>query len=291
MADTLTFLRPSDLLSLQQVNRALFQLIISHESHLAATIIAARYPAMVQCFRLPILQADLDPEVLPYVRNRIYAHNLHVAPAPRLLICSCTTCHLRWVALSTIVDFAHWRRNLDTGDPIPMVPRGQTADWAKELLKENARVVSRALVRPLWHARILEAHLRSMVSAVRRHGANPGNQRKRFRLTAEDIRSESDAFLEREGPPTTEVPFHRDNYYMLEAFMPNRSWFKDRKCWMYNQGLHEWDLGNLVRAGKQALWDAQTPVVIVGMNEGDTVKRADLGVAGVDVAAAAGAAV
>ena len=40
-----------------------------------------------------------------------------------------------------------------------------------------------------------------------------------------DVKEETDAFLERSGPPSTDFPWVRDNYYMLEAYAPNRGWF------------------------------------------------------------------
>ncbi len=52
-------------------------------------------------------------------------------------------------------------------------------------------------------------------------------------MTEEDERSGTDAFLARSGPPTFDIPFHRDEYYMLEAFLPNRGWNTDEGRWMY----------------------------------------------------------
>ena len=52
-------------------------------------------------------------------------------------------------------------------------------------------------------------------------------------MTDEDVRAGTDAFLERSGPPTVSIPAHRDEYYMLEAFLPGRSWIKDHAEWWY----------------------------------------------------------
>jgi hypothetical protein len=49
-----------------------------------------------------------------------------------------------------------------------------------------------------------------------------------------------------------DMPFHRDNYYMLEAYLPNRSWFADDKRWGYMPAeQHQRDLEQL---RKFVLW-------------------------------------
>lgn len=69
--------------------------------------------------------------------------------------------------------------------------------------------------------------------SIRRHASNKGNRRRRFLLTDADETAGTDAFFERSGPPTIDYPYHRDNYYMLEAYLPNRSWSGDAKRWLY----------------------------------------------------------
>ncbi|KAI7058300.1 hypothetical protein KC352_g44067, partial [Hortaea werneckii] len=65
-----------------------------------------------------------------------------------------------------------------------------------------------------------------------------------YYLTEHDAMQEDDAFLEREGKPSYEFPFHRDNYYNLLAYVPNRKWNKEEQRWVYYaQGFHERDLG------------------------------------------------
>ena len=72
-------------------------------------------------------------------------------------------------------------------------------------------------------------------------------------MTAEDENSGTDAFLERSGPPTLDFPYHRDNYYMLEAYLPNRSWNGEEKRWMYiPSNQHDKDLEFVARAWKPA---------------------------------------
>jgi hypothetical protein len=79
-------------------------------------------------------------------------------------------------------------------------------------------------------------------------------------MSEEDAAFETDFFLERSGPPSTEFPFHRDSYYMLEgtkttcvlqssglnlntAYLPNRSWNGEELRWMYMPALqHDRDV-------------------------------------------------
>ena len=52
-------------------------------------------------------------------------------------------------------------------------------------------------------------------------------------MTEDDVHSGTDAFLDRSGPPSLDFPYHRDNYYLLETFVPNRSWSQDMSKWLY----------------------------------------------------------
>jgi hypothetical protein len=52
-------------------------------------------------------------------------------------------------------------------------------------------------------------------------------------MTQDDVNSGTDAFLARSGPPSWDLPYHRDNYYLLETYMPNRGWSKDSSRWLY----------------------------------------------------------
>ncbi|KAK7995058.1 hypothetical protein PG990_013831 [Apiospora arundinis] len=170
--------------------------------------------------------------------------NNHFPPPDPAEVCTCLTCVLRWSALCMIVDFAHWQATLDKFEPLPSWARNEPVpEWNQQLLARNAAVVRKALsirgssltgeVGGLWHARLLEAHLDSTVRANRRQAANKGNKRRRFEMTSKDAAAGTDAFLQRKGPPTIDFPFHRDNYYMLEAFLPNRTWIADREGWVY----------------------------------------------------------
>ncbi|KAI6378370.1 hypothetical protein MCOR25_002238 [Pyricularia grisea] len=177
------------------------------------------------------------------------SHLPHVGrPNPNSL-CDCVTCTIRWIGLNVIVDFAHWQRHLDSGEPIPMFKSWQAPRWNTELVARHAAVVNRAVLDldRLWYARILELHLATTVRSIRRHAANKGNKRRRYLLTEEDARSETDAFLERSGPPTIDWPYHRDTYYMLETYLPNRCWSGDEKRYLYVPAeQHEREVQNIV---------------------------------------------
>ncbi|KAI6401371.1 hypothetical protein MCOR20_008102 [Pyricularia oryzae] len=177
------------------------------------------------------------------------SHLPHVGRPDADSLCDCVTCTIRWIGLNVIVDFAHWQGHLDSGEPIPMFKSWQAPRWNAELVARHAAVVNRAVVDrdPLWYARILELHLATTVRSIRRHTANKGNKIRRYLLTDEDARSETDAFLERSGPPTIDWPYHRDTYYMLEAYLPNRCWSGDEKRYLYVPAeQHEREVQNIV---------------------------------------------
>ncbi|KAI0848803.1 hypothetical protein F5Y00DRAFT_81809 [Daldinia vernicosa] len=239
--DILALLRPSDVFNLQRVNRTFHQFIVQEEHRISRAITSWRYVCLSKCFRLPVLMDDIDPSFhaviqIPERQKSVIIHKnpyQHIQSPNPAEICTCLTCLLRWTALCVIVDFAHWQRNLDNGEPIPMIQRGKHPTWNQSLVESNVAVVRKALRSPLWHARLLEAHLDSTVRSISRHAANKGNKRRRFRMSKEDVESGSDLFLEKSGPPSFDFPFHRDNYYMLEAYLPNRGWSAENNRWMY----------------------------------------------------------
>lgn len=253
LMEVLALLYPSDLVRLSRTNKTLRDFIVQEEQTLARHIIKWRYPCLEKCFRIPILLEEVDPDFRPALQNperhgflkRPYQHVL--SPNPDHL-CTCLTCQLRWNSLCLAVDFAHFQGHLDRGDPMPMIPRGRNPTWNQKLVKANAEVVAKALREPLWYACILEAHLNSTVRSIKRHSENKGNRRRRFRMTKEDEQAGTDLFLERSGPPTVDFPFHRDNYYMLEAYLPNRGWNGDEGRWMYMDARqHDNDVAMLAR--------------------------------------------
>ncbi|KAI1332200.1 hypothetical protein F5Y16DRAFT_357117 [Xylariaceae sp. FL0255] len=260
----LSLLRPSDVFNLQRTSKPFSIFIDQEATRIARSISSWRYPSMEKSFRLPVLVADIDPAIHPLLlalkRQELLAIHKrpyqHIKPPEQSQVCTCLTCILRWSALCLIVDFAHWQDHLDNGEPIPMVPRGQLVEWNQTLIAVHAQLVCKALDNPLWHARLLEVHLKSTIRSIRRHAANKGNRRDRFLLTRDDADSGVDAFLDRCGPPTLDLPFHRDNYYLLETFMPNRCWSQEQSAWLYLPAQqHDRDVELVVRwaeRGKKA---------------------------------------
>ncbi|KAB5576082.1 hypothetical protein GE09DRAFT_614676 [Coniochaeta sp. 2T2.1] len=249
----LTLLYPSDIIRLSRTNKSLKQFIDQEEATLARNIIRWRYPCLEQCFRLPVSLEDMEPSSRPALlnpdRHRFLKRGFEHVLVPDLkVVCTCFTCLLRWNSLCLAVDFAHFQGHLDRGEPMPEIPRGKKPVWNQKLLKANADVVNKAMAQPLWYACILEAHLKSTVRSIKRHSENQGNRRQRFRMTKEDQQAGTDLFLESKGPPTMDFPYRRDNYYMLEAYLPNRGWDGEKGRWMYMDAFqHDRDVAMIVR--------------------------------------------
>ncbi|KAF2177632.1 hypothetical protein K469DRAFT_719724 [Zopfia rhizophila CBS 207.26] len=223
LVEIMQYLRPSDVFNCARVNYFLSFCVFRNANAIGREIIKRRYAILTQCFPIPTLMSHVDPEVqavlitpdreaLVAIHKKPYQH---IQPPDPYFTCTCLTCILTWNNLSLIVDFAHWQENLDNGEPIPMLPRGQKTEWNKELVDQNAAVVRKALRNTLWYAQILERHLQSTVRAIRRHQGNKGNKRRHFDMTEVDAQKGTDEFLAKSGPPSLEFPFHRDNYYLL----------------------------------------------------------------------------
>jgi hypothetical protein len=253
----LELLRPSDIFVLCRVDKPLRAFLLDQEASLACTIIQFRYPTLERCLPRPVLLEAIDPAIQSLLKSPdrpdlALTHGIahqNILPPDNAFHCTCLTCMMRWNAICAVVDLAHWQDNLDNGEPIPTIPRGTSPPWNRELLARNRAVVINALTSPLWYARILEAHLDSTTRSIRRHSQNKADQRPHFHMTDEDKRTGTDSFLQREGPPTVEYPYSRDFYYMLEAFLPCRSWVAGKQQWAYvsqTQEWHEMDLNLLV---------------------------------------------
>lgn len=266
LSHILGFVRPSDIFRLSRTCHTLNRFLLQdHPALIARTIIQRRYSCLERCIRLPALLTDIeDPDLRDLVQHperqkKLDIHRRpyyqHVAPPDSHVVCTCMTCILRWNLLCLAVDFAHWQDDLDKGEPLPIIPRGRQPKWNSELLSSHEAIVLKAVnptvggaSSPLWYAAILETHLASTVRAISRHSANKGNRRPRFRMTLQDMASGTDAFLERSGPPSADFPFHRDNYYMLEAYLPNRCWLKEKGRWGYMPAeQHNTDLEQIRR--------------------------------------------
>ncbi|KAI5925654.1 hypothetical protein F4810DRAFT_59827 [Camillea tinctor] len=259
--NVLVFLGPRDILTLQQVSK-FFQVLIAQEEHsLARAVHRTRFQCLDKCFRLPVLLSDVDPAVHGHLKNPdrreltaihrkpYYQHVQQPDPAE---ICTCLTCLLRWSALCLVVDFAYWQDHLDKGEPIPTIPRGSLPEWNQSLIARNAALVRKALYSPLYYLRLLEMHLNSTIRSIRRHSVNKSIQRPRFHITQDDINSGTDHWLSRSGPLTYDLPYHRNNYDMLESWLPNRSWSSELKQWIYIPAeQHNKDLELVVKWAEQ----------------------------------------
>lgn len=258
LMNILELLRPSDLFALCRVSRPLRAFFLAEEASIVRRVVNLRYPILERCFLRPVLMREVEPAVQPLLRSpdrpdlnpshRIAHQN--IPPPDDAFHCTCLTCVVRWNALCAVVDFAHWQDNLDNGVPIPTIPRGTLPSWNRDLLARNRRIVLNSLTRPLWYARILETHLDSTTRSIRRHSLNKADRRPHFHLTKEEMKLGTDVFLQRQGPPTFDYPYSRELYYMLEAFLPGRSWVAADRKWVYVSQTQEWhqiDLAMLVR--------------------------------------------
>lgn len=254
--EILTHLLPGDLLRLQCLNRPTRDFIHDNERSLAKEIIRLRYPILSQCFPLPVPFPALDPiyhdsllskkrQDLLTIHKKPYQH---VQPLDAHEICTCMTCVFAWNNLCTIADLAHWQANLDAREPIPMIPRGQAPPWNSELLARNAAFVRAAVARPLIYTLLLARHLDTTTRTILRRSkyikARPVlPEHRAYELSLADAAQGTDAYLARKGPPSYEFPYHRDNYYNLEAYVPNRKWSREEGCWKYYAATqHERDL-------------------------------------------------
>ncbi|KAI4699498.1 hypothetical protein J4E81_004522 [Alternaria sp. BMP 2799] len=258
--ETLKYLRPHDVLEFSFVNRRFHSIVEANANVIGDAIIARRYNILIKCLPTPRLLADVDAPIQtllidPARQKQLSIHNRpyqHIQSPDPCQLCTCLTCILTWNNLGLVLDFAHWQNHLDTGTPIPIIPRGQSPDWNQELVARNARIARKAVDNSLWHAAILERHLESTTRAIRRHSRNRGNKRVHVEMTEADAAQETDAFLAKHGPPSLEFPYQRDEYYMLEAYLPNRWWRKQEAYWFYTiNGQHERDLELVQRFAKR----------------------------------------
>ncbi|RAR06028.1 hypothetical protein DDE82_003670 [Stemphylium lycopersici] len=144
--ESLQYLRPRDVFNFSFVNRRFYGLVEANANVIGDAIIARRYNILIQCLPTPRLLSSVDPAVQTLltdhsrqkqlsIHNRPYQHIQ--SPDPHQL-CTCLTCILTWNNLGLVLDFAHWQAHLDSGTPIPIIPRGQTPEWNKELVARHA---------------------------------------------------------------------------------------------------------------------------------------------------------
>ncbi|KAJ4370365.1 hypothetical protein N0V83_004883 [Neocucurbitaria cava] len=249
--ESLRHVAPRDAFSFRAVNRRFHALVDAHAGVLGDAMVQRRYSLLAQCLPRPKRLADTPAPVQALLtagarQKQLSIHKRpyqHIQAPDAHELCTCLTCILAWNNLGLVLDFAHWQAYLDAGEPLPVVARGTTPDWNTQLVARSARIARRAVDSPLWYARILEAHLDSTVRSIRRHAQNKGNQRPHVAMTPADADSGTDGFLSKPGPPSIEFPYQRDEYYMLEAYLPNRWWKKVEGRWVYSiAGHHERDL-------------------------------------------------
>lgn len=258
LGEVLSYLRVSDVFRISRTCRALRHFVLEHESVIAKQIILRRYWILWRCFPCPIrfdavpsnyhtgLLSEKRQDLLNIHRKSYHQHVEMVDPTK---VCTCMTCVFAWNNLCLLVDLHHWQKNLDSREPIPMIPRGTTPEWNKIILTHNADIVRRAMEKTftLYYAAILEKHLSTIVQTILRSSRQKRKgttaKPRLYNMTDWDVESGSDAFLARKGPPSYDFPFHRDVYYSLEAYLPNRKF--DNGTWHYYAlppAQHEKDL-------------------------------------------------
>lgn len=243
LQEVLSHLLPSEIIPLLHLSKATRQYILENESAIAKDIIRQRYWVLSRCFFLPVPLDEVDPSAHAALKNpewqkRLLIHKRyqHIKTHPEDLVCSCSNCVCAWNDLCLILDLAHFQHHLSNRKPIPMVARGTNPQWNSELAERNGGKVLKAMRSPLCYAMILQTHLDTIVTTLTRQvrvGKKTYHPKQLYHLSQQDIQSQSDAFLERSGPPSYEFPFHRDRYHYLEAYVPVRKWSKEEQKWQY----------------------------------------------------------
>ncbi|EXJ80296.1 hypothetical protein A1O1_08438 [Capronia coronata CBS 617.96] len=282
----LSFLQPSDIYSLLRLNRSMRDYVLDNENAIAEDVMSRRYWVLRQCFPLPVTLDKVPDCARPALLSQQWQDRLrihknpyqHIKQIDPTTVCTCMSCVLAWNNLCIILDLAHWQPNLDSREPLPIIPRGRNPEWNVELLEKNAQIVMKAMYSPLAYGRILQVHLNVTTRTIlrseryRRKGDKTNThtstsvdtkdrttsaqqqqqkpQKPRlYHLTDEEAAAGTDEFLERSGPPSYQPIYMRDNYYSVEAFVPSRKWDRDEQRWQYYSKWprpHENDLAWLV---------------------------------------------
>ncbi|KAK4611563.1 hypothetical protein CLAFUW4_13133 [Fulvia fulva] len=265
----LGYLQPGDIFGLLLLNKSTRQYIMNNQSSIARDVLNLRYWSLSRAFHKPLPLHDIDPVGQASLLNERYQEKLvihskyqHIPKFDEHKICTCVTCVQAWNNLCVIMDLHNFQDHLDRREAIPMILRGRFPEWNTKLLQSHAHAVEKAVESPLAYARIMQFHLDTIVRTLNRPihiGKKTIEQKKKlYHLTASDTASGTDKFLERSGRPTYQIPFHRDNYYSLDAYVPNRKWSKEQEKWQYWQ-THDIDLERTVRWFKPADFGIQPP--------------------------------
>lgn len=292
LLDILGHLRPSDVRRLSCLNRTMRKFVEDYEVLIANDIMHRRYWVLRRCFPLPKLLVEVDEQsrVALFHPRREKMTEVHKKPYQHIkapnsqLVCTCASCLLAWNNLNVILDLAHFQDHLNRREPIPMVLRGSQPEWNIALIEAHAITVEQALMSPLTYAAILEKHLETIVGTLIRYTRSPQYKAPMHRhnkptmmvspaeparpinilydFVKADAATEDDRFLERPGKESYEFPWHRDNYYSLLAYMPNRKWSRVELRWFYYAaGAHERDLEWARK------WFLPSPAPSAGINE------------------------
>lgn len=239
-------LRAADVFRLLRTSHALRDFVLEHERSIAKQIILKRYWTLWRCFPCPIrfdsVASDCHAALLSEKRQDLLnihrkSYHQHIEMVDSRQVCTCMTCVFAWNNLCLLVDLNHWQNNLDQREPIPMIQRGSTPEWNTDLLTQNANIIRKAMAGPfsLYYAAVLEKHLSTIVRTIlrssRQKKAGMRAKPRLYNMTDWDVESGTDVFLGRKGPPSYDFPFHRDVYYSLEAYLPNRKF--DNGTWHY----------------------------------------------------------
>ena len=269
LCEVFSHLLPSDVTRVSLLNHATRDFITENQTSIAKDIMDRRFWVLRQSLPLPVLLEDVPEDTRPAILNPQWQARTainkrpytHIQPLDAQQICSCLSCIQAWNNLNVVLDFAHFQWHLNNHEPIPMIPRGAMPEWNLELTGAHACIVQRAMTSPLCYAAILEIHLNSVTGTllrqvrfppkvpVHRHNKPAASALAKtvhpilYRVTEVDAAAEDDSFLERDGRHSFEMPFNRDNYYSLLAYVPNRKWSKEGQRWLYYAvGAHVRDM-------------------------------------------------
>jgi hypothetical protein len=138
--EALKYLEPRDVFRFSFTNRRFLSLVNANASVIGDAIIASRYTILSQCFPVPKLLSSVEPSLRTLLTDvgRQVQLGIHKRPYQHIQspdaeqLCTCLTCILTWNNLGLVLDFAHWQDNLDTGQPIPMLPRGKSRNTLRQ---------------------------------------------------------------------------------------------------------------------------------------------------------------